>query len=91
MSAGEDKKAFSECGKIDHSETCFFGACCTFVVNIFFMSEKDYNVLMELAERLRTEKGSDEKVFRSLVRIGLVDENGKLTPPYECLHEILIS
>lgn len=55
------------------------------------MSEKDYNVLMELAERLQREKVSKEEALRSLVRIGLVDENGKLTPPYQCLHEILIS
>lgn len=55
------------------------------------MSEKDYNVLMDLAERLRKDKDSDEKVHRLLVQIGLVDENGRLTPPYECLHEILIS
>jgi predicted transcriptional regulator len=58
---------------------------------LFFMSEEDYNVLMELAERLQREKVSKEEALRSLVRIGLVDENGRLTPPYECLHEILIS
>ena len=55
------------------------------------MSEEDYNRLMELAEELRKEKVPDGEVYRSLVRIGLVDENGRLTPPYECLHEILIS
>ncbi|HEY9257077.1 hypothetical protein [Chitinophaga sp.] len=55
------------------------------------MSEADYNVLMDLAKRLRKDEGSNEEVRRLLVQIGLVDENGKLTPPYECLHEILIS
>ncbi|HEY9257076.1 hypothetical protein [Chitinophaga sp.] len=55
------------------------------------MSEEDYHRLMDLAERLRKEKVSEEEALRSLIRIGLVDENGKLTPPYECLHEILSS
>lgn len=63
MSAGEGKKAFSECGKIDHSEPCFFGGCYTFVVNIFFMSEEDYNVLLEFTEQLLKEKFTKEEVL----------------------------
>lgn len=46
---------------------------------------------MELAERLQKEKVSDEEALRSLVRVGLVDENGRLPQPYQYLHEILIS
>lgn len=37
---------------------------------------------MELAQRLLQEKVSKEEALRSLVRAGILDENGKLTAPY---------
>jgi hypothetical protein len=63
MCFGEDKKALSECGKIDHCETCFFGEGYTFCTKKFFMSEKDYNVLMELAERLLAQEFTKEEAL----------------------------
>lgn len=49
------------------------------------MSEKDYNVLMELAERLQKKKFTKEEALQSLIRAGIRDENGNYTKPYECL------
>jgi hypothetical protein len=46
------------------------------------MSEKDFNRLMELAQKQLLEKFSKEEALRSLVRAGILDETGKLTPPY---------
>ena len=53
------------------------------------MSEKDFKLLMELAERRLREKVSREEAIRSLMRIGLVDAEGNLTKEYECLAGIL--
>lgn len=49
------------------------------------MSEKDYNVLMELAERLQKQKFTKEEALQSFIRAGILDENGNYTKPYECL------
>lgn len=49
------------------------------------MSEKDFNNLMELAQKQLQEKVSDEEALRSLVRAGILDENGHFTPPYASL------
>jgi len=46
------------------------------------MSEKDFNKLLELAQKQLQEKVSDEEALRSLVRAGILDEAGNLTPPY---------
>jgi hypothetical protein len=46
------------------------------------MSEKDFNKLLELAQRQLQEKVSDEEALRSFVRAGILDEDGNLTPPY---------
>ena len=45
------------------------------------MSEKDFNNLMELAQKQLQEKVSKEEAFRSLVRAGLLDEAGNLIVP----------
>ncbi|HEY4063540.1 MAG TPA: hypothetical protein VGM30_16650 [Puia sp.] len=49
------------------------------------MSEKDFNKLMELAQKKLQEKVSKEEALRSLVRAGILDENGNLTAPYASL------
>jgi hypothetical protein len=46
------------------------------------MSEKDYNKLLELAERKLAEKVSPAEALRSLVQAGILDEAGNLTAPY---------
>ena len=46
------------------------------------MSEKDFNKLLELAQKQLQEMVSDEEALRSLVRAGILDEDGNLTPPY---------
>lgn len=46
------------------------------------MSEQDFNKLLELAQRQLQEKVTDEEALRSLVRAGILDESGNLTPPY---------
>jgi len=43
------------------------------------MSEKDFQMLMELAQKHLQEKVSKEEAFRSLVQCGLLDEEGNLT------------
>jgi hypothetical protein len=48
---------------------------------ISFMSEKDFQNLMELAQKLLQENVSKEEAFRSLVRCGLLDEKGNLVVP----------
>jgi len=46
------------------------------------MSDKDFNKLLELAQKQSQEKVSKEEDLRSLVRAGILDEAGKLTAPY---------
>ncbi|HEY9257075.1 hypothetical protein [Chitinophaga sp.] len=55
------------------------------------MSEKDYNVLMELAEELLKEKVTREEALQTFIRAGILDENGNYTKPYECLNITSIS
>jgi hypothetical protein len=49
------------------------------------MSEKDFNLLMELANRKLEQEVSKEEALRSLVNAGILDSNGNLTKPYEDL------
>lgn len=49
---------------------------------ISYMSEKDINRLLELAQTQLQEKVSKEEALRSLVRAGILDEAGNLTAPY---------
>jgi hypothetical protein len=49
------------------------------------MSEKDFDKLMELAQKQLHEKVSKEEALRSLVRAGILDEAGNLTAPYASL------
>ena len=48
---------------------------------LLFMSDKDFQKLMELAQELSQREVSKEEAFRSLVRCGLLDEKGNLTLP----------
>jgi len=45
------------------------------------MSEKDFQNLMELAQELLQKKVSKEEALRSLIRCGLLDEEGNLVVP----------
>ena len=49
------------------------------------MSEKDFNLLMELANQKLHQEVSKEEALRSLVNAGILDANGNLTKPYEDL------
>ena len=49
------------------------------------MSEKDFNLLMELATQKLHQEVSKEEALRSLVNAGILDTNGNLTKPYEDL------
>ena len=49
------------------------------------MSEKDFNLLMELANQKLHREVSKEEALRSLVNAGILDSNGNLTKPYEDL------
>jgi hypothetical protein len=46
------------------------------------MSDKDFNKLIELAQKQLQEKVSKEEALHSLVRAGILDQSGKLTAPY---------
>jgi hypothetical protein len=45
------------------------------------MSEKEFNNLMELAQKKLQEKVSKKEALRSLVQCGLLDEAGNLVVP----------
>jgi hypothetical protein len=45
------------------------------------MSEKDFKNLMELAQQQLQEKVSKEEALRSLIRCGLLNEEGNLVVP----------
>ncbi|HWK04738.1 MAG TPA: hypothetical protein VNS58_13955 [Puia sp.] len=45
------------------------------------MDEKDFNNLMELAQKQLHEKVSKEEALRSLIRAGLLDKAGNLIVP----------
>jgi hypothetical protein len=49
------------------------------------MSEKEFNLLMELANQKLQQEVSKEEALRSLVNAGILDANGNLTKPYEDL------
>ena len=49
------------------------------------MSDKEFEKLMELAQKQLQEKVSNEEALHSLVQAGILDEAGNLNPPYECL------
>lgn len=44
---------------------------------------------MELAQQLAREKPTKEEALASLVRAGILDENGNFTPPYACLEAVV--
>lgn len=46
------------------------------------MSEKDFNILLELAQKQLQEKVTKEEALCSLVRAGILDETGKFTASY---------
>jgi hypothetical protein len=49
------------------------------------MSEKDFNLLMELFDQKLHQEVSKEEAIRSLVNAGILDSAGNLTKPYEDL------
>ena len=49
------------------------------------MSEKDFNLLMELVNQKLNEEISKEEALRSFVNAGILDSSGNLTKPYEDL------
>lgn len=49
------------------------------------MSDKDFNNLMELAEKHAKEKPTREQALRIFMLAGILDKDGNLTPPYACL------
>ena len=49
------------------------------------MSEKDFNLLMELVNQKLHQEVSKEEALRSLVNAGILDSSGNLTKPYEDL------
>jgi hypothetical protein len=57
----------------------------TFIMQFQKMSEKDFDKLMELAQKKLQEKVSDEEALRSFIRAGILDENGNLTAMYASL------
>ena len=46
------------------------------------MNDKDFKILMEIAEDLRKTPFTKEQALQSFVRAGILDEHGKLTQPY---------
>jgi hypothetical protein len=46
------------------------------------MSERDFNLLMELADQKLHQEVSKEEALRSLVNAGILDPSGNLTKPY---------
>ncbi|MBS1659994.1 MAG: hypothetical protein JST68_02975, partial [Bacteroidetes bacterium] len=51
---------------------------------IDFMTDKDYNRLLEMAKRHLEEARhhTKEQALEALMRAGILDENGNHTPPY---------
>ena len=50
-----------------------------------YMSEKDFNLLMNLVNQKLDQDVSKEEALRSLVNAGILDSEGNLTKPYEDL------
>jgi hypothetical protein len=54
------------------------------------MDDKDYQKLMEIAEK-RLKKGyTEEEAQRALYNAGIYDKNGNFTKPYKNLDKIFI-
>ena len=49
------------------------------------MDERQYQLLMELAEEIRQRPRTPESSMASLQGAGILDENGKFTEPYKHL------
>jgi hypothetical protein len=49
------------------------------------MSEKDFNMLMELADELRKRVLTKEEALQTFIQAGIFDANGNYTKPYEIL------
>jgi hypothetical protein len=49
------------------------------------MSDKDFQLLMDLADELLSKEVTKEEALRSLVNAGILDEEGNLTEPYKNL------
>jgi hypothetical protein len=49
------------------------------------MTEKDFKLLMDLAEKKLHQEVTKEEALRSLVNAGILDEEGNLTEPYKNL------
>lgn len=49
------------------------------------MSEKDFNLLLDLFDQKLHQEVSKEEAIRSLVNAGIFDSLGNLTKPYEDL------
>jgi len=46
------------------------------------MTDKDYQLLLELAKKQLEEPITKEEALASLIRAGILDEKGNPTPPY---------
>jgi hypothetical protein len=49
------------------------------------MSEKDFNLLVDIADQKLHQKVSKEEALRFLMNAGILDTIGNLTTPYEIL------
>lgn len=49
------------------------------------MSEKDFNLLMDLFDQKLHQEVSKEEAIRSLINAGILDTSGNLTKPYKDL------
>ena len=49
------------------------------------MMEKDFQILMDLATKMLSEKRTKEESRRNLVRAGILTPDGEFTKPYEHL------
>ena len=49
------------------------------------MGDKDIQVLMDLAENTRKNPPTKEEAIAIFVKMGVMDEQGNLTPPYKIL------
>ena len=55
------------------------------------MSEKDYQILMELAEKKLQKGYTKEEALYALYFAGILDENGNFTKPYQNLASVVIN
>lgn len=52
------------------------------------MTEKEYQAIMDLAQRMLQEMHTPEEALRRLQSAGIFDENGNYTEPYKELEKI---